>query len=543
MMSCSFSLGIIDPDVHRWPVWDKILATCRQKIEREEYESIIRNFNHYLSIMEEQGHIPDQYFDDCGVRMDKDVHGKVVVRSATIAQESYQRSKCLSHEYQKKLRRERHQSIQAKVTEKMMAENAKHQLRIVANSEVVALLCQKLQKEKVIGEDEFGEEHLEKCTIEIFAGLSNAQLEAFIFARDTNYRTKASLPAKGTLEEAKTNTDPTKRKRIQVAFDCRLLPNFIEGKQPHDLSPVVNDEQVRSMNVQRIILNEDKTILPSTLLSHESWVKYAVDLLALDKTSSTPTEVTSFDKEKADNLLRKLEVRYKLHVNTRISDASKRNHWVLALAYKNLPVVAACMILSSHLAMDIKCLGRLSCLLAPNANTFIPCADNSSMNRQGAYLYFDNNRGTFIRSGKVVRRGFVDRHKEHMAESKKDKPESEFYLLYPSKHGRRSDKQELLGHFENLTQVVAAGFDASSEPAMFLSKNNEQGGLLIMNNDDLRRIDSVLKTKHLSQLQKCQEFIAYLFEFGYDLAINPDMNVSRSPGFESFLCIYGGSGV
>ncbi len=56
-----------------------------------------------------------------------------------------------------------------------------------------------------------------------------------------------------------------------------------------------------------------------------------------------------------------------------------------------------------------------------------------------------------------------------MAESKKDKPESEFYLLYPSKHCRRSDKRELLGHFENLTQVVAAGFDASSEPAMFMS--------------------------------------------------------------------------
>jgi hypothetical protein len=43
--------------------------------------------------MEEQGHIPDQYFDDCGVRMDKDVHGRVVVRYATIAQESHQRSK------------------------------------------------------------------------------------------------------------------------------------------------------------------------------------------------------------------------------------------------------------------------------------------------------------------------------------------------------------------------------------------------------------------------------------------------------------------
>ncbi len=98
-------------------------------------------------------------------------------------------------------------------------------------------------------------------------------------------------------------------------------------------------------------------------------------------------------------------------------------------------------------------------------------------------MYFDNNRGTFIRSGKVVRQGFVDRHKEHMAESKKDNPESDFYLLYPLKHGRRSNKGELLGHFEHLTQVAAAGFDASSEPAMFMNKNNEQGGLLIMNND------------------------------------------------------------
>jgi hypothetical protein len=56
---------MIDPDVHQWPVWDNILATsCRQKIDRKEYKNIIAHFNHYLSIMEEKGHIPDQYFDD-----------------------------------------------------------------------------------------------------------------------------------------------------------------------------------------------------------------------------------------------------------------------------------------------------------------------------------------------------------------------------------------------------------------------------------------------------------------------------------------------
>ncbi len=55
------------------------MATCRQKIDRDKYENIIRNFNHYLSITEEQDHTPDQYFDDYGVRMDKDIHGKVLL--------------------------------------------------------------------------------------------------------------------------------------------------------------------------------------------------------------------------------------------------------------------------------------------------------------------------------------------------------------------------------------------------------------------------------------------------------------------------------
>ncbi len=77
---------------------------------------------------------------------------------------------------------------------------------------MVARNCHKLQKQNVIGEDEFGEVHLEKCMVEIFAGLTNANLEAFTFALDTIYRTKISLPAKRTLEEAKTNTNPTKRK-------------------------------------------------------------------------------------------------------------------------------------------------------------------------------------------------------------------------------------------------------------------------------------------------------------------------------------------
>ena len=85
----------------------------------------------------------------------------------------------------------------------MMAENAKQQLKIDANSEVVALICHKLQKQNLIGEEEFGEVHLEKCTVEIFASLTDVQHDAFIFARDTNYHTKTFIPTKHQREHWK----------------------------------------------------------------------------------------------------------------------------------------------------------------------------------------------------------------------------------------------------------------------------------------------------------------------------------------------------
>jgi len=51
---------------------------------------------------------------------------------------------------------------------------------------------------------------------------------------------------------------------------------------------------------------------------------------------------------------------------------------------------------------------------------------------EGAYLYYDGNKGSFIRSGKVTRRGFTVRGKEHFDESKKEKSSTHFYDLYPS---------------------------------------------------------------------------------------------------------------
>jgi len=111
--------------------------------------------------------------------------------------------------------------------------------------------------------------------------------------------------------------------------------------------------------------------------------------------------------------------------------------------------------------------------------------------------------------------------------------------MYPSKEGKSKEKRDKLGFFKHLTQIIGSGFDPASEPAMQAIKNYNQGGLLIMNQDDEHWIRFCLK-KELTAVQKFQEVIAYLFEFGYNLALSPENNVSCSPGFESILGIFGG---
>ena len=44
----------------------------------------------------------------------------------------------------------------------------------------------------------------------------------------------------------------------------------------------------------------------------------------------------------------------------------------------------------------------------------------------------------------------------------------------------------------------------------------------------------------MTDIEKFRAILAYQFELGYDLAIGSRNNVSKSPGFESFIGIFGG---
>ena len=122
--------GIIDKQLNRYPVFNQILTTCHQQPTIEEYRTAVETFPDFLDIMNEKEHIEEEHFDVCGIRMDKDINGQDVLRTASIAQESYQRSKCLTHLHQVNMRLERLHIIKSNKTEKKVSANMKSRFAV-----------------------------------------------------------------------------------------------------------------------------------------------------------------------------------------------------------------------------------------------------------------------------------------------------------------------------------------------------------------------------------------------------------------------------
>jgi len=533
--------GIIDKAKKRYPVFTKIIATCRRNPTIPEFRNILENFGYFLEAACENGYVPEELYDLYNVVQDTEAGGKVVLR---ISQEHMQRTKVLTHESQVQLRKERILASQKSERAKKERENAMHQDKIDANQEVVNLLYDMLDKKGLLTDEEkedLKEEYLEICTLDMFDDILGDMQPHFILAHQDMEKpvfvTKSSLPKKGTLEEAREEKAYTK---TRIAFDCRTVPNCLLGRHPHDLSEDVmmeEQEQSPAWRVLLISLADEEEVLPSKLLSNELWVEYVVNLFDLDKLG-VGLEVSEEDKTKADLLVKMLRERFHEHLKQRIKDKARRTHWSMKLAYKNLAVDAALMVLSNHSAQYLECLGDSDSLLNTGVNCFIP--GMRFPDRQGAYLYRDNNRGKIIRSGKKTRGGIVGRHKEHLKAAKAKKATSNFYNLYPSELSPRKTNRNKKGYFEGLSLLIAAAFDHTSDNAMNLEKDWNEGGLLILSEDDKRSIKESMNSSNLTPIQKFHDIVAYQVELGYDLAIEPSLNVSRSPGFESVLGIFGG---
>jgi hypothetical protein len=485
-----------------------------------------------------------------GFPKDIDAYGNEVVRDAGISQETLQRSKWLNHSYQIGERTERIESMLADQRRKATLAKEKANLQVQAVRDIRNKLSNILFQNNCTDTEDLSNISLE----ELDKHLNKDELGEFILAHDPNVTKKAQIPKnKGTLKDAKLaleNDTPRSEvnNRILWAWECRDQPNklavtnadgsngetVIESFTPNTANP--NNVRMTIAEVE-IETEENGGVQPSDLLNCNEWLTTACELFRVDMTIADRIDnITQEDKDKADLLVRILRGRMNAFMKKRNVSKDKRSHWAIRLADKNLSFVAAYMVLVDHVKTDISCLDETQSLLTPNHYKFLLCQSFNEF--EGAYLYYDNNHGRFIRSGKVCGRGFGARHAEHLREAGREtNPKSNFYVWYPTKDNVRSLSKSKRGVFESLTQYIAGGFDPNCTSVASVDKNYVDGGVMILEECDKLKIRSSMR-QNPDLMIKFRSFLAYQLELGYDLAIAPSDNVSGSFGFESFVGLF-----
>ena len=160
--------GMIDEKTKHWPDMKAILRTCKNiKLTEEKEDNIIQLFPKLYSEQMEKGHLSDDFLENLGFVPDKNFADETVRRTAVITNESSQRAKCLSHEYQRDLRK--------KV---LIANNRK---QVYKNSEQRNKVKEHLRLSEII--ENFLNTKEEESNINDFVRFKLPELKAFIYVR------------------------------------------------------------------------------------------------------------------------------------------------------------------------------------------------------------------------------------------------------------------------------------------------------------------------------------------------------------------------
>jgi hypothetical protein len=587
--------GMADSITNIFPDYDMLLATCRMDPRTAEYELTETSFPRLIQEQFDHGHIPDSILEEIGLPKDRDMTGKEVRRDATITQEARQRAKCLTHKHQVSLRKELIANRDAAAKKKEADTANRIQLHLEKNKDCEARLMQLLedaesgattkQTRKQAKESQSRRAcpppvvadpprhtgvpchqpvqaapsarpviapprpvcHLpfDRITLEIMAGCCVPQLHSFVYVRECeNVAKSCKIPArKGTPEQAKEKENEC---LIGMAYRVRNKPVVLKLPVPTQ-TLVPQQQEQRYQRATIIQWGYSSTDIPSDfmqaseLLSRPEWIRRVLYCFCSEGRRQED-EISDDMRHRADQLQKILLQRLTFHIRDRVQDPKKHFHWCWKWATSNFGHVAAIMTLSHHVKEDLTCLGT-KCLLS-NVNNFVP-ACNEQENLEGCYLYHDSNDGEWIRSGKVTNRSFATRHKEHeraAALTNQADLASIFYCSYPSSTACLATTATRRGTFERLIQFVGVGFDRRQDDVVrYLTTCVNEG-------DGVFAFDTVAKEKCAKVKfrgvdaveQKQLHLVAYLCELAYDLALSSNHNVSRSPGFETPLGIFGG---
>ena len=520
--------GMVDSKFQRYPDFHKLLATCRKDPTVDEYKNCVENVPVLYQHVINNGHIPDDIFESLGFPLDMDEEGTIETRNHGISQEPRQRAKCLTHRRQIELRKERLNSIRIEQKRR--------------EDETGDKILQKLDQNKTCEEKLqkiAGRQELSELTMDHFDQCLKDELIAFILVRVLDVP-KSKLPKKGKLDEAKNGENNL----IAMAFDCRTKENIMH-QQLDAHNKTIEHREVRESQDETplpfslpvpLTQSNHYSIKPATLLVRPEWVASVFSCFDPDQ-KRIRREIREAVLVKADLLHRILLTRLARHINDRVQAQEKRNHWCLKWAAENMAQMAAIMVLFDCVKDDLQLLCEMKTLLKPQTQYIF---SNTEGDKQGAYLYFDINDNAWIRSGETTNT-FRERHQQHRTGAASNHPSLNFYRNYPTKSNPSAIKNPR-GYFDNLQQYTALGFDATKATVVDrLTADLDTGGIFSYNCDTKESLNRAKGRGNMSIQKKQILLVAYLAELAFDISIAAADNISKNPGFESFIGIYGGS--
>jgi hypothetical protein len=344
-----------------------------------------------------------------------------------------------------------------------------------------------------------------------------------------------SIPAK-----IPAKTIPKKRSElVQLAFDLRSTPiSLLLPQLPINppLTPCTNNIIDPSATTSIALLSTGELLRPNHYLKDESWRELlvldikGVKRMEIDIAPSADTCTT------ADTLVDVLYMRYESHFVLRNIE-SKRRHPCFIWSHDNLARVVAAMTYFDHVKPNLHRIhiGRNTTLLASphsSSSAFMNARVEEIGSLQGCYLYYDNESGKWVRSGKTggANGSHKNRNEEHKKNSKKRS--NTFYQWFPDENITSSEGAR--GTWQGLHQYCGLSFDRLHTETITSVVDDE--GVFHWDESTRNWIETIKKTRTTKEVQR--EMVAYLFELIYDLCIAPDDNASEYPGFESLTGTY-----
>ena len=176
-----------------------------------------------------------------------------------------------------------------------------------------------------------------------------------------------------------------------------------------------------------------RKINPKDLLQSPPWV----DMVKQSMQGIVATLQSSEDATKIAQILdEKLMKRLAEHVRRKVAP-EKQKHVVWDFVSDNIPAMAAIITLAGHSIGDhLQHMDANDSLLSKNVKERFLCYADNVSDQRGAYMFFDNVRKCFVRTGKAINIG--KRLQEHTkkAGEKKD-GDSRFYRAYPTQEAHK----------------------------------------------------------------------------------------------------------